>query len=321
MQRDLADNPLSDIDWDDVRVFLTCIDSGSFRQAAERLCRNPTTISRRIERLEVQLGFPLFTRVTNGLVPTEEALKLVKPARAIEEHFLGIYRMMQHPAASPRGCVRISVTEGLGTFWVTPPLVGFSRQHPELILQLSTAVESADVLNLEAEVSIQFSYPERGDQKIVRLGRLHNYPFASQAYIDVYGMPKNKEDMLNHRIVDQVGQQLEQGAWARHLGLTDVEGIVGIRSNSSTAVLYAVEKGAGIGALPSYASALGADLVPIDIGVHQPLDIWLTYHPDARKTKRIGTVIDWLREIFDAKRYPWFGEEFIHPARSRRHGA
>jgi hypothetical protein len=119
--------------------------------------------------------------------------------------------------------------------------------------------------------------------------------------------------MLNHRIVDQVGQQLEQGAWARHLGITDVEGIVGIRSNSSTAVLYAVEKGAGIGALPSYASALGSGLIPIDIDVHQPMDIWLTYHPDARKTKRIGTVIDWLREIFDAKRYPWFGDEFIHP--------
>ena len=134
-----------------------------------------------------------------------------------------------------------------------------------------------------------------------------------KAYADRYGLPKNKDEMKDHRIVDQVGQPLERGAWARHLDLDNVEGIVGIRSNSSSAVFYAVEKGAGIGALPSYATALGAELIPVNIGVHHPIDIWLTYGPNARKTKRIAYVIDWIRSIFDPARYPWFRDEFIHP--------
>ena len=30
-------------------------------------------------------------------------------------------------------------------------------------------------------------------------------------------------------------------------------------------------------------------------------------------SRRVAIFIDWLRTLFDPKRYPWFGDEFIHP--------
>jgi len=300
-------------EWDDIRVFLHCVDSGSFRKAANRLCINASTVARRIEALEHRLGYLLFNRVTEGLIVTPEAEVLIEPARKMESSSFDLYRRMEGHGPDHSGPVKISITEGLGTFWVTPLLVEFTGQNPSLTIDLNCAVESADVLKLEADLSIQFARPNRPDQKMVRLGRLHNYPFASRIYAERFGLPKNKQEMIQHRIVDQVGQQLEHGAWARHLAIGNIEGIVGLRSNASSAVFYAVEKGAGIGALPSYARALGADLVPVDIDVHQPMDLWLTYHPDARRTKRISIVIDWIRSIFDPVRYPWFRDDFIHP--------
>jgi hypothetical protein len=39
----------------------------------------------------------------------------------------------------------------------------------------------------------------------------------------------------------------------------------------------------------------------------------MTYHPDARSIRRVSLFIDWLKTLFDSKRYPWFGDEFIHP--------
>lgn len=308
-----GDQDLTDIGWDDIRVFLRCVECGSFRKAAERLGLNASTVARRIEGLERRLGYQLFSRLNDGLAITPEGRSLTEGARDMERSFVDLYRRMEGPRAEHRGPIRLSITEGLGTFWVTPLLVEFTRQHPNLVIELNSAVESADVLKLEADLSIQFARPQHAEQRLVRLGRLHNVPFASKAYADRYGLPKSKEEMKEHRIVDQVGQQLERGAWARHLNLDNVEGIVGIRSNSSSAVFYAVEKGAGIGALPSYATALGADLIPVNIDVHQPIDIWLTYGPNTRKTKRIAYVIDWIRSIFDPARYPWFRDEFIHP--------
>jgi hypothetical protein len=65
--------------------------------------------------------------------------------------------------------------------------------------------------------------------------------------------------------------------------------------------------------LPNYALALGAKLVPIDVGMKHRLDIWLTYHPDLRNSYPHMLVMNWLRQIFDGRRFPCFDEEFIHP--------
>ena len=59
--------------------------------------------------------------------------------------------------------------------------------------------------------------------------------------------------------------------------------------------------------------ALGADLVPVDLGVRHHADLWLTYHKEFRNSDRHKIVIDWLKKIFDPKTYPCFKDEFIHP--------
>src|SRR5579885_1769025 len=112
---------------------------------------------------------------------------------------------------------------------------------------------------------------------------------------------------------ERIDPLIGEGAYERALGVPSLEGVVGVRTNTSSAVLYAVERGAGIGMLPNYALALGAKLVPIDVGMTHRLDIWLTYHPDLRKSDRHILVIDWLRRIFDARRYRCFDEKFTHP--------
>ena len=99
------------------------------------------------------------------------------------------------------------------------------------------------------------------------------------------------------------------GCW----DLTSLEGIVGIKTNSSIGVLYAIERGAGMGFLPTALVALGANLVAVDLGVHHHADLWLTYHKEFRHSDRHKIVIDWLKKIFDPKIYPCFRDEFIHP--------
>jgi DNA-binding transcriptional LysR family regulator len=103
---------------------------------------------------------------------------------------------------------------------------------------------------------------------VTKLGRLHVYPFAARSYVDRYGLPRDKSDMVHHRLVQQAAPQINADAWARLLGVDSVENIVGLRSNASSAVFYAVERGAGIGALPTYACALDAAVIPVDIGIH-----------------------------------------------------
>ena len=118
----------------------------------------------------------------------------------------------------------------------------------------------------------------------------------------------------NHRIVLQESEQVANDVITGFLRQHRIERNVSFITNSSVAHLYAVEKGLGIGGLPTFAMAMGARLVPIDLGFQHTMEVWVSYRPEMRKVKRVSLVIDWLRQTFDPKRYPWFAPNFMHPA-------
>ena len=309
--------PRSKIDrlsWDDLRIFLTCGDTVSFREASRVMNVSPSTISRRIERLEQVLGVELFHRLPEGGTLTPSGELLLQSARAMHQSLCDLERNRATLNLTERGEVTIAVTEGLGSYWVMPKLVEFQQQNPKTAINFLCAMESVDVLRLEADIAIQFLKPERLDLISMRLGRLHVYPFAARTYLETYGTPSNYDDIQQHRLVEQVSPQLNSDALARYFRLESPEEVIGVRTNSSTAHLYAIEKGAGIGGLPTFASALGAPVVPVDIGDGYSLDIWLAYHPDTRKSPHKAVAINWIKSIFDSTIYPWFRDEFIHPS-------
>jgi hypothetical protein len=58
------------LDWDLVRGFLAVAATGRLAAAAPRLGADVSTVSRRIERLEAELGVPLFERGATGMTLT-----------------------------------------------------------------------------------------------------------------------------------------------------------------------------------------------------------------------------------------------------------
>lgn len=267
---------------------------------------------RKIDRLEEELGFRLFIRDQSGLSLSDEGRSLLFDVEQMERLSFNIFRRAAI-ATDAQGSVRVAVTEGPGNFWILPRLIDFQKTYRRIMVELSCAMEQADVSRLESDISIQFARPTNPDVIVSKLGRLHIYGFVSEAYRDAYGLPASLADLKNHRIIKQHGVQLDETGYARILGLESLEGIVGISTNSSVAALYAVERGAGIGFLPTSAVALGAPLVPVDLGINYHMDLWLTYHKEFRNSERHKIVIDWLKQIFDPKAHACFRDEFIHP--------
>ena len=303
---------LERLSWDDLRVFVVVARTLSFRKAATILRTSSSTIVRRMERLEDAFGFRLFNRLPEGVALTLEGRAVYAGAQQMERasHML---RAQLDEDLTTRGMVRCAVTEGLGTLWVLPHIAQFSRTHPATLIDLRCSMEVADVLRMEADVAVQLEKPDRLDVKAVRLGRLHVYPFASRGYIETYGVPRSRDEFKFHRIVHQQGAQVQEGVAQSALGMPNIDALVALRTNASLAHGRAVELGMGIGGLATYIAALGTELVPVDIGIRHQVDIWMTYHPDVRSVGRVAAFIDWLRTLFDPKRYPWFGDEFIHP--------
>jgi len=311
MQRKKAEETLN-ASWEDLRAFLLCTRHQSFRNAAEALGLTGTTLMRKIDRLEEELGFKLFLRDQSGLSLSDEGRALLFDVEQMERLSFNIFRRAAI-STEINGSVRVAVTEGPGISWVLPRLIDFQKTYRKIMVDLRCAMEQADVSRLEADISVQLARPTNPDLIVTKLARHHIYPFASEGYRDAYGLPKTLSDLRNHRIVKQHGVQLDETGYARILGLQSLEGIVGISTNSSVAVLYAIERGAGIGFLPTSVVALGAPLVAVDLGINYHMDLWLTYHKEFRNSDRHKIVIDWLKRIFDPKTYPCFRDEFIYP--------
>ena len=236
---------------------------------------------------------------------------MIPDVTEMERYAFNVFRRAAH-SSDTAGTVRVAVTEGPGNFWILPRLIDFQRTYRKITVDLRCAMEQADVAKLEADIAIQLEPPTNPDLIVAKLGRLHIYAFISEEYQKLHGSPSLSE-LKNHRLVIQHAPQVDDSAYARILGLTSLEGIVGIKTNSSIGVLYAIERGAGMGFLPTSLIALGARLVAVDLGVHHHADLWLAYHKEFRNSDRHKIVINWIKKIFDPKTYPCFRDEFIHP--------
>jgi DNA-binding transcriptional LysR family regulator len=306
--------PGSLTDWDAARVFLEVVRRGSFRSAAERLELSINVVRRRIDDFERQVGATLFTRDVHGTHLTAEGSLIVSAVERMEAASFDLLRAGNSAANTLAGEVRVAVTEGLGTFWLAPRLVEFQQAFPQILIDLHCAMRSADVSRYEADIAIHLSRPTALDVKLVKLGRMHLTFFASQKYIDIFGAPKTVEELVKHRLVMQVVDQTPAKeifeSWFP--GRSQRELVV-MKTNVSSANYWAVANGAGIGLFPTYASALGGKIVPLDIELSRALDIWLSYHPGSGHIPRVRQTIDWLVESFNATKFPWFRDEFIHP--------
>ncbi len=282
-------------DWDAARVFLEVVRCGSFRSAAERLDLSINVVRRRIDEFERQIGATLFTRDVHGTRLTDEGSLVVSAVERMEAASFDLLRASKSVTHTLSGEVRVAVTEGLGTFWLAPRLVEFQQSFPNILVDLHCAMRSADVSRHEADVAIHLSRPAAPDVKLVRLGRMHLMFFASQKYIETYGAPKKEtfESVFP--------------------GYSQQELLV-MKTNVSSANYWAVAYGAGIGVFPSYACELGGKIIPLEIELRRPFDIWLSYHPGSGRIPRVRRMIDWLVEAFNPAKFPWFKDEFVHPS-------
>jgi len=310
-RRRVALNSLKD--WDAARVFLEVARCGSFRSAAEKLGLSINAVRRRVGDFERQTGATMFIRDVHGARLTEEGVHVVAAVERMEAAAFDLLRASGSATNELSGEIRVAVAEGLGTFWLAPRLVEFQRSFPSILIDLHCATRSVDVSRHEADVAIQLSRSAVLDVKQVRLGRLHLMFFASEHYLNTYGMPRTANESVKHRLVmsDEV---MSKDAFASLFPGYSERDLVVMKSNVSSANYWAVANGAGLGMFPTYAQALGGGrMLPLDIDARWSLDIWLSYHPGSGRIPRVRHMIDWLIEAFNPAKYPWFGDEFIHP--------
>jgi DNA-binding transcriptional LysR family regulator len=173
---------ISDIAWDDVRLFLAVIESGSLSAAARSLQLGQPTLSRRMGELEDRVGYRLFRRVPHGVVPTPQAERWVSAARRMAECAGELARTAAGAEAAPRGLVRIAAPPGVGFDFLAPFCGWLKEKHPETTVQVLCSVTYVDLVRGDADLALRMRGATSPDLKVVATLHHENAAFASRAY-------------------------------------------------------------------------------------------------------------------------------------------
>ncbi len=120
----------------ELNAFVAVAESGSFSQAAERLYLTQPAVSKRIAALEQKLGARLFDRIGRRIGLTEAGLHLLPRARGMLDEMNDIQRSLSNLSGMVKGTLSMGTSHHIGLHRLPPVLSRFSKQYPEVRLDL-----------------------------------------------------------------------------------------------------------------------------------------------------------------------------------------
>jgi DNA-binding transcriptional LysR family regulator len=287
--------------WDDLRVFLAAARRHSYQDAALHVGLDPTTIGRRVARLEAALQCTLIVRGPSGLTLTTSGQRLFEAASAIEAATETIGETVIGDNAW--GSVRVSMPEGLGTVILAPALPAFAAKRPRLTLELVANPGFYSPLTREVDLAITLSPPQDARLAVEQLTDYRLGLYAARSYLDAQGVPGGPAELTAHRLVGYIDDLL----YANELRYLD-EIHPGLRpqltSSSIRAQLEIIAAGGGIGVLPHFLTTRSVpDLIPVLPGeIHLTRSFWMSARRDVQQTARVRAVARWINETVASSR-------------------
>jgi DNA-binding transcriptional LysR family regulator len=231
--------------------FHDVVKAGSLSAAAGRGDTPKSTLSRRLQQLERQLGTPLLKKNTRKQAPTDLGASILPHCERIAAEVDAIQQQAARARTGLSGTLRVAIPVEFGTAWLGKAIAEFAIAHPDLAIEISVSGQSVDLVAEPVDMAITFGQPKLSRITQRRLGAITSGIYASPDWLVRNGLPATFDDLMRSDcIVTDI--QLQEGAWQfRSAGRRrDLTVRSRIRVNSIRLARELVLGGAGPGLLP-----------------------------------------------------------------------
>jgi DNA-binding transcriptional LysR family regulator len=121
-----------------IEILLAVMRAGTISRAAELLHISQPAMSKALAQTEHSLGFPLFNRAHNRLVPTREAEVLFAESSKLQSNIDSLRSLALNLALQPRGYLRIGCLPSLGLSLIPDTVQLFHGANPDVSLKIQT---------------------------------------------------------------------------------------------------------------------------------------------------------------------------------------
>jgi len=250
---------------DALNDFLAVAACGSFSQVAKKQAVAVSSVTRKIDWLEAEVGSRLFHRSSRRVVLTDAGEQFMPRARNILNELAEAKEAISSANDDPRGLLSITA----------PTIANFLRRYPGVEIELHLSDQVIDLVERRLDVAIRIGLLPDSDLHAVTLAPLRQITCVSPSYIEHAGKPEEPGDLLHHDCITVATMPAAAGAWCyegvnRNQPLP-VSGC--LRTDDKGGMLQGALAGLGIVQLPSwlvFEDIQAGRLIPLFADIPQP---------------------------------------------------
>jgi DNA-binding transcriptional LysR family regulator len=293
---------------EELKVFVSVVESGSFSRAAEQLHMANSAVSRTIKKLENKLGVALLTRTTRHLALTQEGERYFRRVQSFLQEMTSAENDLIESRYAPKGLLRVDAATPVILHLLMPMIKPFRERYPDVTLSLISSESFINLIERKVDVAIRAGNLTDSTLRARLLFISYRKLVASPEYLEKRGTPHNVTDLDRHECLGFVDpSRLNRWPVTQESGeLYDIH--VGMSSNSGETIKQLCLNGIGIACLSDYMidkEIAEGKLVEVLAEQRLPVEMPFNavYYSDIGVSQRVRAFIDFLSEWMSEQ--PW----------------
>ncbi|MGR5326411.1 LysR substrate-binding domain-containing protein [Photobacterium damselae] len=289
---------------DDLVLFTQVIEHGSFSKVAELNSITKSVVSKRISKLESELGIQLIYRTTRKLTITEAGEVLYHRAKSISQVAQSAFDAVTGYSEALSGTIKMSVPTISGELLLAESVSEFCKKHPGLTVNMSLDNHFVDLVAGNFDLVIRTGYLEDSSLIARHIFNSRWVLCATPEYLAQHGIPNTPKDLLRHNCLGYNHQASGSFDWQfiRNDEVYTLRVAGNFSSDNAAALKKVALAGNGIAYLPTclvYDELHNEKLVEI-LSEHagKVVGIYAVYPYTKKPAKRIQALIEHIRESY-----------------------
>lgn len=282
----------------EMQVFMAVAHDQGFAAAARRLGLSAASVTRAVAALEVRIGAQLLIRTTRTVQLTEAGQRYLEDCRRILADIQDAEESAAGSHADPRGQLTITAPVLFGDLYVTPVVVGFLEQYPQVSINALLVDRVVSLVEEGVDVAVRIGELPDSSQYAIAVGEVRRVVCGSADYLRRYGRPQHPDELGRARIIatSAIGQQRSWPFMAAGASMSvRLEPRMVVTANQ--AAITAATLGLGLTRVLSYQVADKVAAGELEIVLEDfelaPLPIHVVYQGGRKAPARVRSFVDY----------------------------
>ncbi len=238
---------------EDLLIFVSLVEIGSFTGTAKKYATSQPTISRRIQALEDNLGVKLINRNSRNLEITPAGQKIYQRLANFQAILEDTIEEIKSDTKQNNVRLRVAFPPTLAFHHITNRLDEFLNENPNVSLELFFQKTSVDLVGQNLDLAVNINMPTSQIAKVKLIKKVKLQLFASKKYVEAFGKPKKIEDLTKHTVIGLINPDgsIDESLTAFNLKTGETikvnNSLNRILTNDALSTYQLVAKGAAIG--------------------------------------------------------------------------